>query len=243
LHREQAADLRRQADEYDSRATAREQEAASMQKQYDEAEPLPETVKTEELVAKLETARADNKRLEDWERQRALKQQHGRKADEHAKEYDELTDRIAQHKAEREDAIRKAQLPVDGLGFGEGYITWNGVRFKQASTGQQLRAAFAIAVAKRPKLRLFWIRNASLLDTNTRRICDELAKEFGCQVIYETVAPTSDNAILLEDGHLKGVEPPSEEEAPPVFELSAEPAAKKKGARRTWQGPGAPINE
>lgn len=242
LNREQAAELRRQADEHDRRAATKEAEAAEMQKQYDEAEPLPALIDTTALAARLSEARASNKKLEDWERQRVLKQQHARKADEHGKKYDELTERIATHKAAREDAIRKSHLPVDGLGFGEGFITWKGVRFKQASTGQQLRTAFAISVASRPEFPLCWIRNASLLDANTRKTCDELAKEFKAQVIYETVSPTNDSAIELEDGHLKGMPVPVEE--PPQFELSAEPAAAtQKRARPRWQGPGAPTGE
>lgn len=227
-----------------ARIVAAIKEADELDEKLNAAVPLDDVADTTAIAAKLNDARASNKRLEDWERQRALKQQHGRKADEHAKEYDTITARIAVHKAEREDAIRKAQLPVDGLGFGEGFITWKGVRFKQVSTGHQLRATFAIIVAKRPTFPLCWIRNASLLDANTRRTCDELAKEFGCQVIYETVIPTNDNAILLEDGHLKGVEPPQEPE--PVFELSSEPQQKKAAgsrARRPWQGPGAPTGE
>lgn len=218
----------KQADELDAKLAA--------------SEPLPDAVDTTALAAKLGEARASNKKLEDWERQRGLRAQHQKKADEHSKEYDALTDRIAKHKAAREDAIRKSELPVAGLGFGEGFITLNGVRFKQVNTAAQRRTAFAISVAKRPKLPLCWIRDASLLDDETRRDCDELAKEFGCQVIYETVKPTVDNAILLEDGHLKGVEPPAEPESPP-FELSAEPPTAKKKQPRRWQGPGAPTGE
>lgn len=222
-------------------------EAEELQAKLDSAEPLPDEVDAAAITAKLNEARRTNRAIEDWEAQRARKLQHQREADRLSAEYDGLTEKITECDQAKQDAIRKATLPVAGLGFGDGYITLNEIPFRQASTAEKLRTAFAISVAKRPKLRLCWIRDASLLDDNSLAIVEQLAREFDCQVLLETVRANSTNAIVLEDGHVKGVEPKPKNE--PQFELSADaPAAattgrKKRPPSKPWTGPGAPKGD
>ena len=57
-------------------------------------------------------------------------------------------------------------MPVEGLGFGAGIVTFNGLPFDQASTAEQLRVSVAIAMAANPKLRVLRIKHGNDLDAD-----------------------------------------------------------------------------
>lgn len=252
------ADLIRQMEELKARISAEQDarhadvsrmrtEADELQAKLDAAEPLPDTVDASAVTAKLNEARRINRLIEDWEGQRARKVAHQRDADAYDKQYDDLTAKLAELEQARRDAIQKAHLPVSGLGFGDGHITFNGAPFSQASKAERMRTAFALCMAKRPQLRFCWIQDASLLDEDSWKFIEQLAEEFDAQVLLETVKPNTSSAILIEDGHVKGIE------AEPKLTKVAKPAADAANdapdapatstapkSRKRWQGPGAP---
>lgn len=223
-------------------------EADGLQAKLDGAEPLPDAVDAAAITAKINDARNTNRLIEDWEAQRARKVAHQRDADAYAKHADELTAKLADLEHAKQDAIQKAHLPVSGLGFGDGIITFNDAPFSQASKAERMRTAFALCMAKRPELRFCWIQDASLLDEDSWKFIEHLAEEFDAQVLLETVKPNSASAIVLEDGHVKGVEAepkltavakPAASAANEAPESTGAPAPKPKS--RKWQGPGAPT--
>lgn len=255
------AQLRKQIAELEARILAireasrlecqqKTREADELKAKLDGAEPLPQTVDASTVSARLNEARATNRLIEDWETQRARKAAHQRDADAYAKQADDLTAELAEVEHAKQDAIQKAHLPVSGLGFGDGVITFNKAPFSQASKAERMRAAFALCMAKRPQLRFCWIQDASLLDEDSWKFVEQLAEEFDCQVLLETVRPNSGSAIVLEDGHVKGVE------AEPKLTRVAKPAADAANdapdapatstapkSRKRWQGPGAAKGE
>lgn len=254
------ADLIRQMEELKARISAEQDarhadvsrmrtEADELQAKLDAAEPLPEIVDAAAITAQLNEARRVNRLIEDWETQRARKAAHQRDADAYAKQADDLTAKLDEIDQAKQEAIQKAQLPVSGLGFGDGFITFNNAPFGQASKAERMRTAFALCMAKRPKLRFCWIQDASLLDEDSWKFIEQLAEEFDCQVLLETVRPNSGNAIVLEDGHVKGVEaePKLTKIAKPAAEAANDapdaPAASTapKAPRKRWTGPGAPT--
>lgn len=188
-------------------AKAREKnlEADAIANKLAEADALPEKTPDEEIAgwrATIQQAAKTNENVALLKRQR----EHVKAADGWAEEVVRLEAILeACDKAEQE-AIQLAKLPVEGLGFGDGFITYKGVRFSQLSTAEKLRVAFALIVAKNPKVRICWIRDASLLDDNSLKIVEALAVEFDVQVLLETVRPNSGNAILMQDGHVAGQE-------------------------------------
>jgi len=120
---------------------------------------------------------------------------------------EQLTAQLEKIEKARRDAIASCKLPVEGLDFDDEGIKLNGVIWKQVGDGTRMRIAVALSVAKRPNIRLCWIRNAALLDDNALKMVADLAKEFDCQIIIETVRPVGGDAIVLEEGHIKGQEP------------------------------------
>lgn len=163
--------------------------------------------------------------------------------------YAECTKKLAQIEKARQDAIANSKLPIPALGFGDGCITLNGAPFKQASQGEKMRTAVALVAASQSgELRFCWISDASLLDDDNRALIEQLSKEYDLQTFIETVKPGSSNAIILEDGHVKGMEleprltAVTKPAAGPAANESTEPTdAPAPKTRKRWTGPGAPT--
>jgi hypothetical protein len=266
----EVADIHRQIEELKARVEAVRdksrlgiiqvnKEADELQAKLDAAEVLPDIVDASAVTAKLNEARRVNRLIEDWEGQRARKIAHQRKADAYAKESDELTAQLTDLLRAKQDAILKADLPIDGLGFADDHVTLHGAPWQQASEAQRIDASMAIAMAHDPKLRTILIRHGSGVGRKIRERIQQRAHERGYQVIMEVYDETGANShIFVEDGLVKKIDgqdiPPQEmEPEPEVLSLSAPesgaandapdaPAtsAAPKSPRKRWQGPGAP---
>ena len=108
-------------------------------------------------------------------------------------------DQIAKTKA---DGLAAAEFPVDGLGFTEEGVTYQGVPFKQASSAEQIRVSMAIAIALNPKLKVIRIQDGSLLDTDSLALIEETAQEHGYQIWLEVVGDDIEDAYTIIDGEV-----------------------------------------
>lgn len=108
-------------------------------------------------------------------------------------------DQIAKTKA---DGLTSAQFPVDGLGFTEEGVTYQGVPFKQASSAEQIRVSMAMAIALNPKLKVIRIQDGSLLDSDSLALIEETAQEHGYQIWLEVVGDDIDDAYTIIDGEV-----------------------------------------
>jgi len=122
-----------------------------------------------------------------------------------AEKYEAESEIITANMRERNNAklakIAKAKLPVDGLGFGDGEILFNGIAFNQCSDAEQLRISIAIAMSLNPKLRVIRVRDGSLLDQDSMKLLSDMADSEDYQVWVETVG--GNVGFILEDGHVK----------------------------------------
>lgn len=115
----------------------------------------------------------------------------------------ELADSIAEIDAQKADGLAAAQFPIEGLGFDESGVTYQGVPFKQASGAEQLRVSLAMAIALNPKLRVIRIADGSLLDSDNLALVEAVAKENDFQVWIEMVGDGDGRGIVIEDGEVK----------------------------------------
>jgi hypothetical protein len=196
--RDRAVDLRAQADSWDAEAAAHETKAAELEEKLANAPPLEAPKDAAEVRKRLDEAKRTNALVDQVARRAAL-QEDAKKA--HA-EAEEITARIAAREKVKVDAIAAAKLPVEGLGFGDEAITFNGVPFDQASDAEQLRASVAIAMAANPRLKVILVRDGSLLDDTGWQLLAEMADANDCQVWAESVDSTGKVGIVLEDGHV-----------------------------------------
>lgn len=188
-------------------------EADDLQAELNAAEDLPPPTDTVAIAQQLNAARESNKLLDSWEQDRARKLRHQKAADLLAQTSDELTAKITARTQQKQAAIAKAHLPIDGLGFGDGFITLNGQPFEQASDAEQWEASIAIAAALNPRLRVIRVRQGALLDDDAMKRLEQTAERLDFQVWIERVDGSGTVGFVLEDGHLKGVDQQATESA------------------------------
>ena len=97
-------------------------------------------------------------------------------------------------------ALAGAKFPVDGLGFDDTGVTYNGVPFSQASSAEQIRVSLAMAMSLNPKLRVIRILDGSLLDADNLALIGEMATAQDYQVWIERVGDASSVGVVIEDG-------------------------------------------
>lgn len=200
--RDRAAALRMEANELDQQASAALEEAAALERKIDEAEPLPEPIDVAAVRVKLEHAQQVNAKIVARDRRRQIEQE----AEALEQQADKLTEQIEARKKARADAIASAKMPVPGLGFEGGIVTFNGIPFDQASAAEQLKVSFGIAKAANPKLRVISIKDASLLDDNSLTQIADMAKDGNYQVWLERVSTDRKVGVYIEDGAIVAVD-------------------------------------
>ena len=165
-----------------------------------DAPPLPDPVDTAAISQRIAAARATNAEL--TKREQAIERRALLGAEAVALEESsrEITARMDARAKQKQDAIAGAAMPVDGLGFGAGVVTYNGVPFDQASSAEQLRVSMGIAIAANPKLRVIRITDGSLLDEDSLAAIGEMAKAADFQVFVEVVDSSGTVGIVIEDG-------------------------------------------
>lgn len=112
----------------------------------------------------------------------------------------ELTDRINALQKSKEDAIKAAKFPIDGLGFNENGVTFKGLPFKQECSSSQLKVSFAMAMTLNPDLRIIRVTDGNILDSSNLAIIEQMAKDNDYQVWIEKVDESGKVGIYIEDG-------------------------------------------
>lgn len=152
-----------------------------------------------DLVTDIANAEAHNnsvRRYEEWETL-------AKYAKELASTAAAFDTEIAKIDDAKERLLAAAKFPLDGLGFSEIGITMNGVPFSQASSSERLRAAVAIGLSAKKRLRVLLIRDGSLLDQAALADLHRIVESFDAQVFVERVSEGPEpGAVYIEDGEL-----------------------------------------
>lgn len=168
----------------------------------------------DEINEQLINAQQINDRVSKKQQRAAL----SKRRDEAAAGYERLTAELKKIDERKAASIRDASYPVQGLGFDENGVTFNGVPFDQASSAEQLRVSVAMGIALNPELRIMLIRNGSLLDKKNLETISEMVAEHDTQLWIERVNDGEPVGILIKDGYAYG------DQALPV-ETETEPAS------------------
>ena len=117
-------------------------------------------------------------------------------------EYKALTEGLEALDKTKADALAAALFPVDGLGFAETGVTYQGVPFSQASSAEQIRVSVAMAMAMNPELRVLRIKDGSLLDGDAMEALREQVAANDFQLWIERVGNADEGAVIIDDGEV-----------------------------------------
>jgi DNA repair exonuclease SbcCD ATPase subunit len=155
----------------------------------------PDLAPIKERLASIEETNAAVRRAEEY---RAAKVS----SDALNAAYEAKTVEIAALDKRKADGLAAAQFPIEGLSFGDGGVTYNGVPFCQASSGEQLRVSLALAMAMNPELRVIRITDGSLLDSDNMALINDMAVEHDFQVWVERIDESGTCGVVIEDGQV-----------------------------------------
>jgi DNA repair exonuclease SbcCD ATPase subunit len=178
-------------------------EVDDLRKKLANAPALPAPLDTAHLAAQLAEAKRVNAAAAGYAQRQALLKQ----AQDFEGQSAALTKAIEDEQEKRDKAIAAAKLPVEGLTLGDGEVLVDGLPFEQAAASRKIRVSVALAMALNPKIRVIRIMDGSLLDDDAMKMVHDMAAANDFQVWCETVQSDSPGAIIIEDGHVKGVGP------------------------------------
>jgi recombinational DNA repair ATPase RecF len=118
---------------------------------------------------------------------------------------DHLDVAIEGHRSNAARLIAEAHYPVDGLGFANDEVLYNGLPFAQASNAEQIKVSIAIGMALNPKIRIMRIKDGSLLDADSVAAVEAMAAKNDFQVWVEIVDQSGKVGVYLEDGEIVSV--------------------------------------
>lgn len=204
--RERIATLQQLADELDAKHT----------KLFNQRETARKTVSQlqDESTAELEASIRD---IEETNRKVRANLEKARAEDEaaqYASDYDKLTGQIEDKRAERMALLNGADLPLPGLSVEDGVLTYNGKRWRDMSGSNQLRVATAIVRRLNPDCGFVLLDKLEQMDLTTLTEFAAWLEAEGLQAIATRVSTGSECQIIIEDGMVKGTEPPAEKPQP-----------------------------
>lgn len=132
-------------------------------------------------------------------------------ADETA-QAEELSKQIEALDKTKSDALAAAEMPIEGLGVDESGVTYQGQPLSQASGAGTTKVSMAMAIALNPDLRLAYIRDGSLLDSENMAIVQDMAEANDFMVMIEVVDESGQVGIVIEDGEVAEVAPGNDPE-------------------------------
>ena len=119
-----------------------------------------------------------------------------------SKKSDELTEKIEFIDRMKKESLKSADLPMPDISISPDGILYRDIPLSQCSAAEQVRVSVAMGAALNPGLRVLLIQDGSLLDSSSRKIIEDLAREKDMQVWIETVDETGSSGILIEDGEI-----------------------------------------
>lgn len=115
----------------------------------------------------------------------------------------ELTQKIEGIDEKKEQAVKNANLPIEGLSFDESGVKYKGLPLEQASHAEQWRVSMAMGMALNPELRVMFVKDGEKFDSESWKMIEEMAKEHDYQLWVELVEESGNVGVYIEDGMVK----------------------------------------
>lgn len=189
------SELGRQGEELDARIAALRAELeqletrrADVEARRAEAHAAAEAIspmQTVELEEKVRNVDEINRNVQIRRTYESLKAE----AEQRRAEYQQADDAVKAIQARKVEGLKQAVFPHPSLSVTDDGVLFDGVPFAQANSASRNKAAFALATAKQPDLRLVIVKDGDLLDEDSLAEIDRLALERGYTVLVERGRP------------------------------------------------------
>ena len=137
-------------------------------------------------------------------------------AQEYINQYNALTVKLEEVRQAKIDLLNGADLPLPGLSVVDGELTYNGFKWDNMSSSDQLKVAVAIVRRLNPKCGFVLMDKLEQMDIETLNEFGAWLEQEGLQAIATRVSTGDECSIIIEDGYIKGAETPN---------MTAEPEA------------------
>ena len=125
-------------------------------------------------------------------------------AEQHIKQYDDLTGQLDSVRKAKIDLLAGAVLPLEGLSVSDGELTYHGKKWDGMSGSDQLKVATAIVRALNPECGFVLLDKLEQMDLQTMQTFGAWLETQNLQAIATRVSTGSECTIIIEDGHVVG---------------------------------------
>lgn len=128
------------------------------------------------------------------------------KAEEDAKgyrqQYDEFTSKIENIRKQKTELLNGADLPLQGLSVEDGELIYNGFKWDNMSSSEQLKVATAIVRRLNPKCGFVLLDKLEQMDPDTLSEFGSWLEKQGLQAIATRVSTGDECSVIIEDGQV-----------------------------------------
>lgn len=125
-------------------------------------------------------------------------------AEQHSRQYDDLTSQLESVRKAKIDLLAGAVLPLEGLSVENGELTYHGKKWDGMSGSDQLKVATAIVRALNPECGFVLLDKLEQMDLQTMQTFGQWLETQNLQAIATRVSTGSECTIIIEDGHVAG---------------------------------------
>ena len=182
----------------------------------------------DESTAELEENIADIESINIKVRANMNKIQAEEDAKEYRDQYTRLTQDIEDVRAEKTALLDSADLPLPGLSVMDGELIYNGQKWDNMSSAEQMIVSTSIVRKLNPKCGFVLLDKLEAMDLDTLKEFGQWLEEEGLQAIATRVSTGDECSIIITDGY-------TEERPVPEKPVMEKPAMEKTPATGGWK--------
>ena len=155
----------------------------------------------DESTAELEANIADIEEINRKVRANLDKEKAEEDAQEYSRQYNTLTTELNNVRQAKIDLLKGANLPLPGLSVEDGELTYNGHKWDNMASSDQLKVAVAIVRKLNPNCGFVLMDKLEQMDLDTLTEFGQWLEQEGLQVIATRVSTGEECSIIIEDGY------------------------------------------
>lgn len=164
----------------------------------------------DESTAELEANIADIEEINRKVRANLDKDKAEDDAKQYRNQYISLTEQIENTRKAKTDLLKTADLPLPELSVKDGELVYRGQLWDNMSGSDRLKVSTAIVRKLNPKCGFVLLDKLEQMDMQTLNEFGQWLEQEGLQAIATRVSTGEECSIIIEDGYIKGQEPPEE---------------------------------